>query len=311
MRPTSLRFSSILLLLCILTSSAVYGQTGGPEEIGCPVVFDLVPFADDDDDGNDGQGRGLQLPPCPTLCQFTGPGPGAETFHCDIPVLNDNVNPFIIEISHPQLEETLTLLVAPHPTYAGRLLVSFPESTSFVLQPEMCSGNLFIYSSSGIRLEIMINFDLEHMLMTVVLPGGVTFRTRLQNCGPDEVDPEVVSSLRGFPGTSTEISASENRKAGHSQRNKPAFDHIAANRGMLNFTNPVAEELVLRFAEALKEDPEIVIFSMQGRLMERRPAPGNTTEFSVPVSHLTPGAYCLRVQYRNGAAPETHIFIKR
>lgn len=271
------------------------------------MVFDLVPFA-----GNEEPERGMQPPQCPPRCQFIGDSTG-ETFYCAMPTSNNLIRPFFIEIGHPEIEATFTLLVSPHPNFGNdRLVLSFQETYPFVLEPIACSYTLKISTSNEVQLEVSIDFEISDLFMYIDLSAGASFTTRLLNCQviPEENPIVAASSLRALPHSLTKLTDMETLKASPSLPEHSALIKKAASAGAFRYTNPVTEALTLYFPESLEVFPEVMIYSMQGRLIARHPAPAGVDVLSIPVSQLTPGAYVLRVQRRNGKAPESHIFIK-
>lgn len=308
MRPaTLLVFLFSLLLSSISSSPAALGHRYAPvlEEAGCPVVFDLVPFTDGDDPG-----RGILPEPCPILCQFEGNSSGLS-YNCAMQTLNNLIRPFFIEIGHPALEETLTLLVAPHPTYGNnRLVISAPGLPPFIIAAEPCSTILNIYTSNGAPLEVSIEFDLTELYMIVYLSPGTTFTTRLKNCFrfPDNAPIEHNVSLRSSPQSPT--TAFPAVKTRNARYHLPWQFTDALPDGAFRYSNPVREEMTLYFDEPLNELSEVMILSLHGGLIARHPAPAGTEILTVPLSQLASGVYALRVQGRNGETHETHIFIK-
>lgn len=273
-------------------------------DVSLPLVFDLV------------LGKDVSLRPttnCPVWCSFTNENPEATEFFCSNTEL-PNV-PFLIAIksSDPELG-TLYFTAdyeekpAPANGYDIYLKELYADQNDWTYSISRIQWrNLLTLRPASGPPNANVRIEFFEYSLGILLPEGfqVTIYEFCDSVEGGDGATGRLTSQQNIPQIHESLSGHDSDLLNKTQATLP----YQKNHGAFRVTNPVKNELELRFEKPTGEATILELYSMNGTLAARQQLPEGLNTYSLPASDLVPGTYLLRVHQDSGV--ETRLVIKQ
>jgi hypothetical protein len=288
------------------------------EETTCPLVVDLV-FS-----------RPNDCPPprmfCNTTCELTGPASRV----CNMPLVStgDTVImdeewigieylPFFMEIREQESGNKILMQVTPYEPLddcdGWYFHIQYAQSSWELIENTGLAGmgvaGFYVISPAEDTVAYMLLDPMSGIVRINNLSAGYHYRM-LENCRfvLTLCDPEQFPGPRGT--SDNPLRGLVNNGAQPTTHTNRLNNHHSPEAGAPNwsFTNPINNQLEIRFDHTLTNETEVTLFDLRGAQLARYTLEPGQMAYSFPITDLPAGAYAVRLS--QGSHIQTRMAIK-